>query len=54
VLDDALAEYLEWERRDYEESAEAIRRAHEDVKAGRTRAAAEFLDELREKPAFRG
>jgi hypothetical protein len=30
-----------------DESVEAIRRAHEDVKAGRTRAAAEFLEELR-------
>jgi hypothetical protein len=52
VLDDALAEYLEWERQDYEESVEAIRRAHEDVKAGRTRPAAEFLEELREKHGF--
>jgi predicted transcriptional regulator len=52
VLDDALAEYLEWERQDYEESVEAIGRAHEDVKAGRTGPAAEFLEELREKHAF--
>jgi hypothetical protein len=52
ALDDALAKYLEWERQDYEESVEAIRRAHEDVKAGRTRPAAEFLEELREKHGF--
>jgi len=52
VLDDALAEYLEWERRDYEESVEAVRRGHGDVKAGRTRPAAEFLEELREKHGF--
>ena len=52
VLDEALAEYLEWERKDYEESVEAIRRGYEDVKAGRTRPAAEFLEELREKHGF--
>ena len=52
VLDDALAEYLDWERQDYEESVEAIRRGNEDVKAGRTRPAAEFLEELREKHGF--
>jgi predicted transcriptional regulator len=52
ALDDALAEYLEWERQDHEESLEAIRRGHEDVKAGRTRAAAEVLEELREKHGF--
>ena len=43
---------LGWERQDYGESVEAIRRAHEDVKAGRTRPAAEFLEELREKHGF--
>jgi predicted transcriptional regulator len=52
ALDDALAEYLEWERQEYEESVEAIRRGLEDVKAGRTRPAAEFLEELREKHGF--
>ncbi len=52
ALDNALAEYLEWERRDYEESVAAVRRGYEDVKAGRTRPAAEFLEELREKHGF--
>jgi predicted transcriptional regulator len=52
ALDDALAEYLEWERQDYEESVAAIRRGHEDVKAGRTRPASEFLEELRQKHGF--
>jgi predicted transcriptional regulator len=47
ALDHALAEYLEWERQDYEESVAAISRGYEDVKAGRTRPAAEFLEELR-------
>jgi hypothetical protein len=40
-----LAEYLEWEREDHSPG-------HEDVKAGRTRPAAEFLEELREKHGF--
>jgi predicted transcriptional regulator len=39
ALDEALAAYLEWERQDFEESVEGIRRGHEDVKAGRTRPA---------------
>jgi predicted transcriptional regulator len=52
ALDDVLAEYLEWERQDYEESVAAIGRGYEDVKAGRTRPAAEFLEELREKHGF--
>ena len=52
ALDAALADYLEWERTDYHEAVEGIRRGHEDVKAGRTRPAAEFLEELREKHGF--
>src|ERR1039458_8050605 len=36
ALDDALAEYLEWERQDFEQAVEGIRQGHEDVKAGRT------------------
>jgi predicted transcriptional regulator len=52
ALDEVLAEYLEWEREDYEKSVAAIRRGHEDVKAGRTRPAAEFLEELRQKHGF--
>jgi predicted transcriptional regulator len=47
ALDAVLAEYLEWEREDYEKSVAAIRRGHQDVKAGRTRPAAEFLEKLR-------
>jgi predicted transcriptional regulator len=52
ALDNVLAEYLEWERQDYAESVSAIHRGSEDVKAGRTRPAAEFLEELREKHGF--
>ena len=46
ALDDALAEYLDWERQDYQEALEGIRQGHEDVKAGRTVPAGPFLDEF--------
>jgi len=49
ALDDVLAEYLEWERQDYQESLGAVRQGLEDVKAGRTRPANEFLDEFARK-----
>jgi len=52
ALDDALAEFLEREWQDYDEAVSAIRRGYEDVKAGRTRPAAEFLEEIREKHGF--
>lgn len=49
ALDDALATYLEWERQDFAEAVEGIRRGYEDVKAGNTRLASEFLAEMRQK-----
>lgn len=49
ALDEALGAYLEWERQDFQEAVEGIRRGHEDVKAGRARPAAEFLSETRQK-----
>ena len=49
ALDEALANYLEWERQDFAEAAEGIRRGFEDVRAGRTRPAAEVLADLRRK-----
>ena len=49
ALDDALAAYLEWERQDFEDSVEGIRRGDEDVKAGRARPVAEFLAAMRKK-----
>ena len=54
ALDEALAAYLEWERQDFEEAVEGIRRGQEDVKAGRTRPAAEFLAEMRRKHGIAG
>ena len=49
ALDDALAAYLEWERQDFAEAVEGIRHGYEDVRAGRTRPAAELLADLRRK-----
>jgi predicted transcriptional regulator len=49
ALDDALAAYLEWEREDYEETVNAVREGYEDVKAGRTKPAAQVFEELRVK-----
>ena len=49
ALDDALADYLEWERQDYREAVEAVRQGYEDVKAGRTQPADQFLDEFAPK-----
>jgi len=49
ALDDALATYLEWERQDFAKAVEGIRRGYEDVRAGRTRPAAEFLTDLGRK-----
>ena len=52
ALDEVLADALAWERQEYEKSVAAIRRGYEDVKAGRTRPAAEFLEEVRGKYGF--
>lgn len=52
VLDEALASYLEWERQEYDETVDAVLEAYENLKAGRTRPATDFLEELREKHGF--
>jgi len=49
ALDEVLAEALEWERQDYLEAVEGIRRGYEDYKAGRVRHVEESLEELRVK-----
>ena len=54
ALDEALAAYLEWERTDYREAVEGIRRGCEDMQAGRTRPATEFLAEMRRKYGLPG
>jgi wobble nucleotide-excising tRNase len=54
ALDEVLATYLEWERTDYQEAVQGIRQGYEDVKAGRTRPASEFLGEMRRKYGLPG
>ncbi|MGB8535757.1 MAG: hypothetical protein WCD57_05040 [Acidobacteriaceae bacterium] len=49
ALDEVLASALEWERQDYQEAVEGIRRGYEDLKAGRVRPIGEAFEELREK-----
>jgi predicted transcriptional regulator len=49
ALDVALDEYFAWERQDYQEAVEGIRRGYEDLKAGRVRPIEEAFEELREK-----
>jgi predicted transcriptional regulator len=49
ALDDALSTYLEWERQDFAEAVEGVRRGYEDVRARRTRPATKFLADLRGK-----
>ena len=49
ALDEVLATYLEWERQDFAQTVEGIRRGYEDVTAGRTRPAAELVSDLRRK-----
>lgn len=47
ALDEALAEYLAWERQDFQEAVAGIREGYEDLKAGRTQPADEMFEELR-------
>jgi predicted transcriptional regulator len=54
ALDEALGAYLEWERQDLGEAVEGIGKGHEDVTAGRTRPASEFLSDMRRKHGFSG
>ena len=49
ALDEVLADYLEWEREDYNETVTAVMEAYENVKAGHTQSADEVLEELRVK-----
>ena len=46
ALDEALADYLEWERQDYQEAVAGISQGCQDLKAGRTEPADQFLDEF--------
>lgn len=52
ALDDLLAAQLELEQQDYDDTVTAVLEAYEDVKAGRTQSAEEFLEELRVRHGF--
>jgi hypothetical protein len=52
ALDEALGSYLEWERED-SETVIAMLKAYDDIRAGRTQSAKDFLEDLRGKHAFR-
>ena len=54
VLDEALAAYLEDEVRDMAETIAGVHSGYDDVRAGRTRPAAEFLADLRRKHGISG
>lgn len=49
ALDDALDDFLHWERQDYQAAVEGVRQGLDDVKAGRIVPAAGFLDEFARK-----
>ena len=49
ALDEALGSYLEWERQDFEDAVQGIQQGYNDVKAGRTRPADQFLSDMRQK-----
>jgi predicted transcriptional regulator len=52
ALDELLEAQLAWEKQDYREAVEGIRRGLEDVKAGRVQDAEEFFEELRVEHGF--
>jgi predicted transcriptional regulator len=49
ALDAVLADYLDWERQDYQQALEGIRQGYADLQAGRTQPAEEAFENLREK-----
>jgi predicted transcriptional regulator len=49
ALDEALANYLEWEQQDFEEAVQGIQQGYDDVRAGRTRPADKVIGDLGQK-----
>lgn len=49
ALDEVLASALEWERQDYHEAVDGIRKGYSDFQAGRVRPLEESFEALREK-----
>ncbi len=49
ALDEVLAAALEWERQDYQEAVEGVRKGYADFEAGRVRSVEESFEALRVK-----
>jgi predicted transcriptional regulator len=49
ALDEALANYLEWEQQDFDQAVQGIRQGYDDVKGARSRPADQFIDDLGQK-----
>jgi predicted transcriptional regulator len=49
ALDEALANYLEWEQQDFEEAVQGIQQGYDDVRAGHTRPADGLIGDLGQK-----
>ena len=49
ALDEALAQYLEWQKQDSEEAIQGIQQGYEDMKSGRTRSVDSFVDDVRRR-----
>ena len=52
ALDEALATHLEWEKQDFADAVRGIQQGYDDVKAGRTKPADQFLSDIRQKPGI--
>lgn len=52
ALDSVLAEFFAWEKQDYNEALEGVRRGYEDMKAGRVQDLDEFFEDLRVEHGF--
>ena len=52
ALDQALAEYLDWEREDFTEAVAGIQEGLSDLKAGRVQPLDEALEDLRREHDF--
>lgn len=52
ALDTALAEYLAWEEREFNEAVEALEEGYAQMRAGHAQPAHEVFEELRLKHGF--
>lgn len=52
ALDTVLADFFAWEKQDYQEAVEGIRRGYNDMQAERVQDVEEFLEDLRVEHGF--